>query len=171
MKTIEAAAQPGYRTRRIFGRAQQGQVPDPYRHQRKLPDGTHCPQCHAGYYDGRWQWAPPAAPAHEELCPACRRVNDRLPAGTLTLRGAFVQAHKDELVGLVRHQEAAEAAEHPMNRIIDITEDEAGLVIDTTDIHLPRRIGEALKHAYRGELDMHFDDAAYFVRVYWHPPS
>jgi hypothetical protein len=40
-------------------------------------------------------------------------------------------------------------------------------VISTTDIHLPRRIGEALKRAFHGELDMHFDEAGYFVRVDW----
>jgi len=36
---------------------------------------------------------------------------------------------------------------------------------------MPRRIGEAIKRAYRGTLDMHFDDAAYFVRADWRRPS
>lgn len=40
-----------------------------------------------------------------------------------------------------------------------------------TDIHLARRIGEALRRAFRSELEMHLDDEGYFVRVDWRPPS
>jgi hypothetical protein len=56
---------------------------------------------------------------------------------------------------LARHQEQAEKGEHPLNRIISIGEDAQGIVIDTTDIHLPRRIGKAAKRAFRGTLDEH----------------
>ena len=42
-----------------------------------------------------------------------------------------------------------------------------GLVISTTDTHLPRRIGDALKHAYHGEMDLHYDQDEEFVRVTW----
>ena len=41
------------------------------------------------------------------------------------------------------------------------------IVINTTDIHLPRRIGEALHSAYEGELDYHYDEEAYLIRVSW----
>jgi hypothetical protein len=41
------------------------------------------------------------------------------------------------------------------------------LVISTTDTHLPRRIGEALKHACHGELSLHYDQGEDFVRVNW----
>jgi hypothetical protein len=41
------------------------------------------------------------------------------------------------------------------------------IVITTTDIHLPRRIGHALVDAYKGELDTHYDEAGYFVRMTW----
>jgi hypothetical protein len=42
-----------------------------------------------------------------------------------------------------------------------------GLIISTTDTHLPQRIGEALKHAYHGELELHYDQDEQFVRVTW----
>ena len=42
------------------------------------------------------------------------------------------------------------------------------IVITTTDVHLPRRIGEALKDAHQGELDVRFGDNEYSVRVVWH---
>jgi hypothetical protein len=46
--------------------------------------------------------------------------------------------------------------ERPLNRIIGIEEDAQGIVINTTDIHLPRRIGEAIKRAFRGETEDNF---------------
>ena len=83
----------------------------------------------------------------------------------------FRQQHKDEIIGLARHEEAAEKGEHPLNRIMGIADTPEGLVIDTTDIHLPRRLGEAVKRAFHGNLAMHFDDAGYFVRVDWRAPG
>ena len=107
----------------------------------------------------------------EGICPACRRIEDRLCAGVLTLHGDFARYHEDEFLSIARHEETAEKAEHPLNRIANIEHTDTGLVISTTDIHLPRRIGEAIKRAYRGTLDMHFDDAAYFMRADWRAPS
>ena len=41
------------------------------------------------------------------------------------------------------------------------------IVVTTTDIHLPRRIGHALEAAWDGELTTHYDEAGYFARVRW----
>ncbi len=171
MKSIQGSPRPGYRGRRIDGRAQQDHMLDPYQAQHKLKEPTVCPTCGAVYHKGRWQWGQRPAEAHEEPCPACRRIAEELPAGTVTLHGAFAREHKDEITGLARHEEAAEKREHPLNRIIAIADTPEGLVIDTTDIHLPRRLGEAVRRAFHGTLAMHFDDAEYFVRVDWHPPG
>jgi hypothetical protein len=89
----------------------------------------------------------------------------------VTLHGDIAWQRKDEIIGLARNEEAAEKGEHPLNRIVDIGETHEGLVISTTDIHLPRRIGEALKRAHHGELTMHFDEGGYFVRVDWRAPA
>ena len=40
-------------------------------------------------------------------------------------------------------------------------------MVTTTDLHLPRRIGEALKSAFDGTLDLDYDEDGYFVRVNW----
>ena len=103
----------------------------------------------------------------EELCPACRRINDNFPAGVVTLRGDSAREHKEEMIHLARHQEEAEKNEHPLNRIISIEEDAHGVVINTTDIHLPRRIGEAVHRAFHGEIEDIFEKDGYFVRVNW----
>jgi RecG-like helicase len=87
------------------------------------------------------------------------------------LHGDVARQRKDEIIGLARNEESAEKGEHPLNRIVDIGETDEGLVISTTDIHLPRRIGEALKRALHGELTTHNDEGGYFVRVDWHPPT
>jgi hypothetical protein len=85
----------------------------------------------------------------------------------VTLRGDFDREHREEMIHLARHQEAAEKEEHPLNRIISIEDDAHGVVINTTDIHLPRRIGEAVKRAFHGEIEDHFEKDGYFVRVTW----
>jgi NMD protein affecting ribosome stability and mRNA decay len=153
--------------RRIAGHAQEDHIPDPYQLPRKLSDHTICRQCGAVYRHGRWQWAPRPEKASEALCSACRRINDKFPAGVVKLHGDFGRQQIEEMVHLVRHQEEAEKSEHPLNRIISIDEEAEGIVINTTDIHLPRRIGEAVKRAFHGTLDENFDEGGYFVRVDW----
>ncbi len=143
-------------------------VHDPYKTRLKLADPTICPDCGALFHKGRWQWSddPPAA-ANSEACQACNRIRDKYPAGTLTLTGGFVDAHRAELLQLVRNQEAREKGERPLHRIMDIAEAPGEVVVSTTDIHLPRRIGEAVHHAFNGELDFRYEEEAYFLRVNW----
>jgi NMD protein affecting ribosome stability and mRNA decay len=167
MKRSNLRTQRPRTTRRISGRAQQDHILDPYQRQQKLHEGTVCPQCGAVYHQGRWRWVMKAAGAGEELCAACRRINDKFPAGVVTLRGDFAREDNQELIHLARHQEEAEKQERPLNRIIGIEEDAQGIVINTTDIHLPRRIGEAIKRAFRGETEDNFEKDGYFVRVTW----
>lgn len=155
------------RTRRFAGHAQQDHRSDPYQLWQKLREGTVCPQCGAVYREGRWQWSDRPQAAPEELCAACRRSNDKFPAGIVSLTGAFAREHKEEIIRLARHQEKAETAEHPLNRIMTIEEASQGIAIGTTDIHLPRRIGEAVERAFGGALRIDFEEDGYFVRVVW----
>ncbi len=41
------------------------------------------------------------------------------------------------------------------------------MTITTTDLHLPRRIGEAFRRAYDGELTIDHEKKSYLVRVTW----
>jgi hypothetical protein len=154
--------------RRRFGRSQWDHILDPYKRVHKLDEPTVCPQCGAVYHEARWHWAPRPVDAHEELCQACHRINDKYPAGVVTLTGSIVQHQKAEITALVHHQEQAEKKEHPLNRIMSILETADSVVINTTDIHLPMRIGRAIKRAFHGELNHHFDEHGYFLRVNWH---
>lgn len=143
---------------------------DPYGARGKLHEPTLCTRCGAVYRKGRWQWAEqPPAEAETALCQACRRIEDGYPAGELTLSGGFLAEHKDEILSLARNTEKLESGEHAMHRIMAI--DEAAperIAITTTDIHLPRRIGQAIADAYAGDFDVKYDEEGYFVRVTWH---
>jgi hypothetical protein len=169
MRQQNLAMQHPARSRRISGRAQDDHILDPYQRQHKPEEGTFCPQCGAVFQRGRWDWAAKPLAAHEQTCPACRRIADKLPAGLLTLNGLLIAQRRQELVSLARHEETAEKAEHPLNRIMSIEDDGERILISTTDIHLPHRIGEAIRRAFRGRCETNFDENGYFVRVIWTP--
>ena len=118
--------------------------------------------------NGRWQWADiRPETARPELCQACQRIRDHYPAGVVTIAGDFARAHREQILNLVRHHEALEKRLHPLHRILDIREQPAALLIQTTDIHLPQRIGEALRRAHKGELEIRHEEETHFVRVNW----
>jgi hypothetical protein len=142
-------------------------VSDPYRSRGKWKEPTTCPECSAVFHHGHWQWGAAAADAEQHLCPACQRIRDRVPAAQLTLSGPFFAEHRDEILRLVRHTEARARAEHPLERLIDM-HDEAGQTVATfTEAHLAHGVGEALRHAYHGELDSHYTDEGDLLRVAW----
>lgn len=140
---------------------------DTYKTKRKLKEPTACPQCGAVFHRGRWSWAAKPADAHEALCPACQRIEDKYPKGLVTLTGPYLPLHEDDLVGLIRNAEANEKETHPLSRIMMIEKQKDKVVISTTDSHLARRIGSALKDAHQGELDVRYNKAEDFVRVWW----
>lgn len=140
---------------------------DPYMAKHKLPEPTVCPRCGAVYHAGRWQWLARPAKAHEEKCPACQRIQDDFPAGYVSVRGNFFKAHQDELMRLIHNEEARQKSEHPLKRIIKVEVHDDSALITTTDIHLARGIGEALHHAYQGELEYHYNEQENLLRVIW----
>jgi NMD protein affecting ribosome stability and mRNA decay len=141
---------------------------DPYEARHHLPEPSACPVCEAVFHAGRWTWMDePPADAHEELCPACRRARDQYPAGFLRLDGPFAREHSEDLLRLAQSEATVETAEHPLNRIMDIQEDPDGIMITTTDVHLPQRIGEAISRAFHGELDIQYAEEDHLVRARW----
>ncbi|KXB32709.1 ATPase [Dechloromonas denitrificans] len=143
---------------------------DSYRQQGKPSEPAACSECGASFHAGRWQWGEKQENAALVLCPACQRIRDDFPAGFVHLGGAFFVEHRQEILSLIQHHTQKERAEHPLARIMAITEDasgEGGIVITTTDLHLARDIGDALHKAYHGELDFHYNEAEKRLRVHW----
>ena len=161
-KSIPPGPQPTYRSKLFPER-----VHDAYKSSAKLPTPTVCPKCGAVFVGGRWQWVTGPESAHRELCPACHRIQDHLPAGYVKLEGEFVQDHRVELKELARNLEKKEKTEHALQRIIDIADEDGALLITTTDVHLAHGIGEALRHAYKGELESHYNPEEKLLRVRW----
>ena len=150
----------------------QERVHDPYYSRVKLREATSCPQCGVRYRNGRWTMpASTAAAFRRQLCPACRRINDRYPAGELIIRRSSVGKDEKEIMTRIRNVEAAERAEHPLHRIIEIEEQAEDLIVTTTDIHLPHRIAHALTDAFGGSMSTHYDRGGHFARVVWQPRS
>lgn len=50
---------------------------------------------------------------------------------------------------------------------MNIEETDGAVLVTTTDIHLARRLGEALHHAYQGELEYHYNPDENLLRVHW----
>jgi coenzyme F420-reducing hydrogenase alpha subunit len=81
--------------------------------------------------------------------------------------GALLKEHREELLRLARNEEAKAKAEHPLERIMKIEDEDDSILITTTDIHLARGIGEALHHAYQGVLEYHYNERENLLRVVW----
>ena len=148
------------------GRGVDGPRDDPYRAAAKMRGKFVCPTCRAVWARGRWTWSEAPADAREHECPACRRVRERQPAGWIRLEGDL-GTHRGEVLALVRHREAAERAEHPLERIIDVKEEPFGLLITTTGIHVARRIAEALKRTWHEDVEIRYAKSQDLVRVTW----
>jgi hypothetical protein len=140
---------------------------DSYRANGKLPDPTRCPHCGATYQKGRWTWNTAPADAKEQACPACQRTRDDLPGGYVSLGGEYFASHRGEIINLVKNCEAAEKLEHPMQRIMTIDDDDAGVTVKTTDPHLARQIAERVHDACKGSLAVQYSRQENLFRASW----
>lgn len=141
---------------------------DSYKTRGKLAEPTVCPHCGAVFHGGRWQWGISAPDdAQRTSCPACQRVQDHYPAGVVVLEGGFLQSHRDEIKHLVLNEAERERAGHPLKRVMAIEESDSEMRVSTTDMHLARGIGEAVHHAYQGELEFHYNPEDARLRVHW----
>jgi NMD protein affecting ribosome stability and mRNA decay len=156
----------GSRKGRLIRRLREARK-DPYRALEKPPEPTACPECGAVFRDGRWRWGKAPSDAPRSSCPACQRIRDDYPAGYVRIEGEFASRHREEIAGLIRNVEEKEKADHALNRIMRTREEDGALLVTTTDTHLARAIGEALRAAYSGELEHSHGRGENLVRVAW----
>jgi len=141
---------------------------DPYLAHAKPAEPTWCPSCGAVFEQGRWQWKERLSPrAPQLLCAACRRTNDHMPAGIVQIDGEFARAHRDEMLAMLQHRAERAKAEHPLQRIMAISDTADGLEVTTTDIHLAHELAQALHHTYHGDLQLHYGDKQVLLRAHW----
>lgn len=142
---------------------------DAYRLKNKYEEPTQCPDCHAVYHKGRWQWLATPADAASKRCPACQRIHDAYPAGCVEFSGPFFDTHRMEIEQLISNVADHAKQEHPLKRIMRPAEVpvDGSLVLNTTEVHLARELGEAVHHAFQGELDYQYSSAENMMRVVW----
>jgi NMD protein affecting ribosome stability and mRNA decay len=134
----------------------------------KLPEPTVCTSCGVVYSNGRWVWKEIPVQCHKVKCPACRRIEQNYPAGTINLSGTFFEEHREEISNLIQNIETQEKNERPMERILAVESGQKTTVITTTGMHLARRIGEALSRAYNGTYAFNYLDGEDYIEVSWH---
>lgn len=154
-----------YRYRRM--QMLEGASIDAYRPAGKSAGTILCPDCKATFHRGRWRWGMAPAGAVRRQCPACLRIAQRYPAGTITLSGSFFDAHRDEILARIRHCETQEKGAHPLERVMAIEKAASSTQVTTTSVHLARLIGHALEHAFKGELSQSYSRGDNVLRVRW----
>lgn len=140
---------------------------DTYASSRKVAGTFVCESCGVCSQGGKWSWGtPPPGERQAGLCPACKRVRERYPAGTIRLPSTYAP-HLEEIRSLALNAEAAEKAEHPLERMMRFEETEAGIVLETTGVHLARRITSKLERRFHKKARMHYpeEQALLFVEL------
>lgn len=143
-------------------------IHDPYFTKEKYHDPSVCEKCGVVFHDGIFEWMEDIPDDAEKIiCPACRRIMDNYEGGIVFLEGRFLLEHTQEIMNLIRNIEEEEKRYRPLERIIDIKEENGKTVIRTTYEHLARRIGEAVHRAYKGDLKLNYPEGWKYIRVHW----
>lgn len=140
---------------------------DVYQEWNKLPEPTLCTKCNASFVNGRWTWEKINGETNKTICPACRRSADNFPSGYIEIKGSFFNEHRDEILNLIRNVEKQEKENHPLERIMLITDRIDHILVTTTGVHIARRIGEALSRSYSGDFSFQYAKDDKNIRVYW----
>lgn len=133
--------------------------------------GTHdekslvCRDCGAVHQNDRWSWCIRPVDSAETLCPACLRIQDRAPAGILTIRGIGLSKNRDAVLQLIRSTVNHIGKQHPLKRIMDMECDDTEAVFTFTDAQMTHQIGEALQQSYEGVIDYHDDSEKTIITV------
>ena len=158
--TIRKTEEKGQRTPRS---------PDVYRSKDGVSGTAYC-QCGAVFNNKRWHFTERgSSPQGEQpvVCPACRRIADRNPAGIVTLKGTFFAAHGEEIDSQIKNTAEAALLKNPLGRIMDINREREGVTITTTDVKLAQKIGREVFKSHGGDLQFTWSHSVGPVRISW----
>lgn len=158
LSTIKSTDGKGQRTPRTT---------DVYQEKNGVRGAVYC-SCGAVFRNKRWYTGdrgakPQGGQGH--VCPACRRIADRNPAGIVSLSGSYFAAHAIEIDNLIKNTAQSVVAKNPLGRIMDINREGESTIITTTDVKLAQKIGRDVFKSHGGELHFKWSNAEDFVRV------
>lgn len=147
---------------------------DPYLPEEGLKEVSLCETCHAVYRNKRWYLDEEEFLDLKEsedvrwvTCPACRKIAERYPEGIVTLRGAYLWAHEEEIRNILKNEESKAMAKNPLERIIRMDREGDDLIIETTEEKLAEHLGRALHKAHQGDLQVSWSEEHSVCRVTW----
>lgn len=128
---------------------------------------SQCSDCGVVQHAGRWYWgAPPTGPVRAVVCPACRRVRTRYPAGLIRLHAGFLP-HRLEIEQMARNVERAEMPAHPMERLIGVQASESEMAVTTTGIHIARQIAHKIARRFHQKARIRYASQEELIHVDW----
>lgn len=133
-----------------------------------------CVRCHAIRHHKHWHLDEQTATAllaqgdtEQVVCPGCVKVERQEYDGQVVLSGAFVHAHQDEIMGLIRNTESSMREHNPIARIASVTMADDRVEVLTISPFLAERIGKEVRKAYDGMLEIKHPERQEFIRVTW----
>lgn len=142
---------------------------DVYQEKGGVKGAAYC-SCGTVFRNKRWyreESASDQRQGHELVCPACRRIADRNPAGIVYLSGGFFEAHESDIHNLINNTAMGVARKNPLGRVIDVSREKGGVTITTTDVKLAQKIGREVYRSHSGQLQIIWSKAEAPVRVIW----
>ncbi|MGA2152253.1 MAG: BCAM0308 family protein [Geobacteraceae bacterium] len=100
-------------------------------------------------------------------CPACRRMEDNLPAGIATFSGDYFRQHEAEILDIIKNGEARARVKNPLGRVMEISQEGNVLIVSTTEEKLAQKLGREVYKAHKGELHYQWAHDQKLVRVRW----
>jgi NMD protein affecting ribosome stability and mRNA decay len=148
-----------------------------HRPARAISEPAVCEACGAVYANRRWttataesgsersdHWRPPEI----TICPACEQQRSGEARGFVSLDGAFLVEHHEEIEQLLRNEAERAAEDNPLARIMEWKPRNGHqLTVSTTTEHLAQRLGHALEKAFGGKAHYDFSHENKLARVNW----
>ena len=139
-----------------------------------VPGPAICSRCHSYletdhwlYDEKRYDQLKSRPDVNTMLCPGCTRIEKRLYEGEVMVHHDWRAVDKQEIMNLIRHEEARARSTNPTARIALMEDRGEDLYILTTTQFLAERIGKELHKAYRGTLKVTPLRRERFSRVRW----
>lgn len=142
----------------------------------KVQAGTAiCERCKAVGLDKHWFFDTKLAEHYAAdplvrmvVCPGCKRVEDKMYEGEVTLESPLLSENKEMVYGTIYHTAAKAFHDNPFARIAVIEDMGDKIRLVTTTRWLAQRLGKEFHKAFKGHLEIKPSPGEKFVIVKWH---